>query len=297
MSPSVLITTTIAVSGTCWGLYALYRSTIRKRSVTQTETNSVVRTSLGQDAVVQVLSIGRSGQEQLQIYRKLGTGLRSMDCTNHVLPLLREIQVGNITLGLFPRVADTMEVVFGFWAKNSVGDILDVIMQALEGLEYIHAAGIAHRDAFTRNFLMQWHPESVLVGRNPVSRPRVYLIDFETAVEFSSDIPPPDRLCVGLPQGGGVASPSRYNAPQIPEMATGEPYDPFKLDVWQLASCFKSFDSGIPDVQQVFANMSATDPRSRLTADQALSALQSIIDHAPPARLTRAPVACSNGVM
>ena len=89
---------------------------------------------------------------------------------------------------------------------------------------------------------MQWQPESLLVGRNSVSRPRVYLIDFETAVKFSGDIPPPDRLCVGLPQGGGIASHSRYIAPQIPEMATGEPYDPFKLDVWQLASCFKSFD-------------------------------------------------------
>ncbi|KAL1751978.1 hypothetical protein FB107DRAFT_220881 [Schizophyllum commune] len=266
-------------------------------STEQTETNFIVRTSLGQDAVLQVLAIGRSGQEQLQIYRKLGTGLRSLDCTNHVLPLLREVQVGNITLGLFPRVGDTMEVVFGFWAKNSVGDILDAIKQALEGLDYIHAAGIAHRDAFTRNFLMQWQPESLLVGRNSVSRPRVYLIDFETAVEFSGNIPPPDRLCVGLPQGGGIASPSRYTAPQIPEMATGEPYDPFKLDVWQLASCFNSFDSGIAEVQQVFANMSAMDPRSRLTAEQALSALRSFIDCVPPGRLNRAPVSSSDGVM
>ncbi|KAL1705434.1 hypothetical protein EV121DRAFT_279573 [Schizophyllum commune] len=52
-------------------------------------------------------------------------------------------------------------------------------------------------------------------------------------------------------------------------MLTGEPYDPFKLDVWQLASSFDEFDSTFEPVETLLDSMARDDPAGRLTADEA----------------------------
>ena len=70
--------------------------------------------------------------------------------------------------------------------------------------------------------------------RVPTTRPRVFLTDFEMAHEFSEDVPPEGRLLTGLPIDG-------YQRPVPPEVASGNPYDPFKVDVWQLAESFSDF--------------------------------------------------------
>ena len=73
----------------------------------------------------------------------------------------------------------------------------------------------------------------------PVSRPRVYLTDFELAIMFPMDSTFEERLCVGPPLGGSIPD---YNArPMPPEVLSGKPYDPFKLDVWQLGTTFSDF--------------------------------------------------------
>ena len=65
-----------------------------------------------------------------------------------------------------------------------------------------------------------------------ISRPRVYLIDFETAVQFPAGCPLTERVSVGCP----VAE--KYARPHAPEFASGKAYCPFKLDVWQLGRSF-----------------------------------------------------------
>ena len=75
-----------------------------------------------------------------------------------------------------------------------------------------------------------------------ISRPRVYLIDFETAVYFSPHTPEWQRICVGRPIDGSLrAGPKGYGRPIPPEVAVEEPYDPYKLDVWQLGASFSDF--------------------------------------------------------
>ncbi|TRM63884.1 hypothetical protein BD626DRAFT_568499 [Schizophyllum amplum] len=249
----------------------------------------VVRTREGQDAVMRVVAIGHEGRDQLRIWRKLATAPHALISANHTLPLLQEFDLEHITFGIFPLVAQPMEDIYGRWAKNSVGDILDAVMQALEALAYIHSLGIAHRDAFKYNFLMQWHPESLLTGSVAVSRPRVYLIDFEVAVEFSGDSVPSERVCIGPPCIGSLSDPTRYSAPCIPEMCTGEPYDPFKLDVWQLGTSLLDFDSTLPPVQAVLQAMASLDPAERLTADDALCRLRAFLENVPPKSLLIPP--------
>ena len=60
-------------------------------------------------------------------------------------------------------------------------------------------------------------------------RPRVYMIDFETAVEFAPDTPPEKRLCNSLPL------PADQYRRQRPNELTCDTllYCPFSLDVWQ----------------------------------------------------------------
>jgi hypothetical protein len=93
------------------------------------------------------------------------------------------------------------------------------------------------QDAFYDNFVAQWHPESMRTMKVPISRPRVYLIDFETAVQFPAGCPPNERVSVGLP----VPIAEKYARPRAPEFASGEAYCPFKLDVWQLGNSLSIF--------------------------------------------------------
>ena len=68
--------------------------------------------------------------------------------------------------------------------------------------------------------------------RVPITRPRVFLTDFEMAHEFPEDVPPEERLLTGLPIDG-------YQRPVPPEVASSEPYDPFKVDIFCLGNLFK----------------------------------------------------------
>jgi serine/threonine protein kinase len=78
--------------------------------------------------------------------------------------MFMEFQFEDIVFGIFPLVGGEMLDAFGYWPKNYVGDIIDMIMQMLEvsfylryiclsqysinylkALEFIHDLNIAHR--------------------------------------------------------------------------------------------------------------------------------------------------------
>ena len=73
------------------------------------------------------------------------------------------------------------------------------------------------------------------------TRPRVYLIDFEVAIQFPVECPDSERVSMGLPLGGSFPEPEYYARPHAPEFASGIAYNPFKLDVWQLGNSFSDF--------------------------------------------------------
>ena len=95
--------------------------------------------------------------------------------------------------------------------------------------------------------MVEWMPESLRSPDYPVARPRVYIIDFETAVEFPESSLPEERRCTGLRLPWGVSSES-YARPVPPEIILGLAYDPFKLDVWQLGKSISDFK--VPCVPQ-----------------------------------------------
>ncbi|KAI0762308.1 kinase-like domain-containing protein [Fomes fomentarius] len=231
----------------------------------------------GQSVVLRVLKIGEEGQQHLNLLRYLARAPPALFSNNHTLPLLREIRFEDITFGVFPRVGQGMTDAYRFWAKNSVGDLIEMILQMLEALVFIHDRRIAHRDAFKDNFLIQWHPESITAGFIGVSRPRVYLHDFESAVRFPVDCPVEEQVVVGVPRGSW----DTYGRPCPPEMASGSSYNPYKADIWQLGTSLSDMKTTIPEVDELLDAMIEPDADRRMTALELLTRLRDIFQSTP----------------
>lgn len=82
--------------------------------------------------MVRVLAIGEHGRDHVEILKTASIGPYAFYEDNHNIPLLDLVYFDNITFGVFPRVGCRMQEAYGFWAKNSVGDVLDMILQCLE---------------------------------------------------------------------------------------------------------------------------------------------------------------------
>ena len=86
----------------------------------------------GHHVIVRLVTIGDEGREHLRILRKLARGPPSLMVENHIVPVWGEVQLEDITIIYYPYIGNDMEDCYGRWAKNSVGDIVDMILQALE---------------------------------------------------------------------------------------------------------------------------------------------------------------------
>ncbi|KAI0371422.1 hypothetical protein BV20DRAFT_942248 [Pilatotrama ljubarskyi] len=259
----------------------------------QNPLNRPARAKDGRDVVIRVISVGSEGRDHLQVLRYLSRGACSQATPNHAVPLFELFELQDITFGVFPRVGFSMFDAWGSWPENSVGDIVDMIVQCLEALGYLHSIGVAHRDAFRDNFLIQWFPESLAPNQITTTRPRVLLNDFETAVYFRADVAPDARTCTGLPLSPSFPTPERYFRPLAPELSSGQPYDPFKLDIWQFGDSLRSLKTTIPDIDDVLNAMTDKTPSDRISAFNALKRIAAVTQSMPPDSLRFPPVVLS----
>ncbi|KAF8187529.1 hypothetical protein BJ912DRAFT_1109354 [Pholiota molesta] len=221
------------------------------------------------------------GIRVITIHNEVATGVNSLFSNNHVLPMLSEFQFEDIIFGIFPVVGFELRDLYGYWAQNSAGDIV-------EALAFIHKLNIAHRDAFKDNFLIQYHAESLKTMSILPSRPRVFLIDFEVAIEFPPECPVEEQVVTGIPAGGSFRN-DGYTRPHAPEYISGKPYSPFKLDIWQMASSLTDVRSTIPGIGKVLDEMYSTNPDERPHAQEALDRIRSVVNSLPPQSLLIAP--------
>lgn len=94
-----------------------------------------MRTRDGRDLVCRIVVIHKEGHECLKALRRLATGPNTLLADNHVLPMVQELHFEDIVCGLFPLTGPSMADSFGpssCGAQNSVGDIMDMLLQALE---------------------------------------------------------------------------------------------------------------------------------------------------------------------
>ncbi|KAK7686436.1 hypothetical protein QCA50_010660 [Cerrena zonata] len=171
-----------------------------------------------------------------------------------------------------------------------------MIMQALQGLAFLHEHKIAHRDADKSNFVVDYHPESMRTMTVAVSRPRVYIIDFEVSVAFPEELPLESCLCVGLPAGGTI---SEWARPVPPEVTSGKPHSPFKVDVWQFGSSFTglwTYRTTIPAIDDILISLVNDDVAHRPDANEALSLFRGVVNKMAPNDLLIPPYVEERGM-
>ncbi|SJL12831.1 uncharacterized protein ARMOST_16263 [Armillaria ostoyae] len=250
--------------------------------VTPTNANVIAaRHNDGRDVMIRIITADGEGHDTLRIVKKV------------------LFEYNDLTFGVFPLVAVSLTRSINSWPKNTVEDIMDMLMQAIEvkfpldepphanlcplkGIVFLHERHrIAHRDLFLSNFLLEWHPNTLDpdVKRHGFTRPRVYLIDFETAVDFPEDSTPEERVVTGYP-----FSLDSYGRPVAPEFQVSGTYDPFALDIWQFGSDLTRFRSTIWEIDESTRN---EDPRSRPTAAELLDRLDAVVSGIPPALLRK----------
>ncbi|KAK0232451.1 hypothetical protein EDD85DRAFT_1025996 [Armillaria nabsnona] len=243
------------------------------RYVTPTNANIIAaRHNNGRDVMIRIITTDGEGYDTLCIVKKICTGEEGLLSSNHALPLLEMFEYNDLTFGVFPLVAKTS------WKK---------LMQAIEGIVFIHERHrIAHRDLFL-SFLLEWHPNTLdpNVKRRGFTRPRVYLIDFETAVDFPEDSRLEERVVTGYP-----FPLDSYGRPVAPEFQVFDTYDPFALDIWQFGSDLTRFRSTIWEIDEILESTRNEDPRTRPTAAELLDRLDAVVSGIPPALLRKKPV-------
>ena len=89
-------------------------------------------TADGHSVVVRIISIGNEGNNHLQVLRKIARGNDSLLVDNHAVPLWREVHFEDMVFGVFPFIGCDLFDIYAPWIKNSVGDIVDMILQAIE---------------------------------------------------------------------------------------------------------------------------------------------------------------------
>ena len=89
-------------------------------------------TADGHSAIVRIISIGDEGKNHLQVLRKIARGNDSLLVDNHAVPLWREVHFEDMVFGVFPFIGGCLFECYAPWIKNSVGDIVDMILQAIE---------------------------------------------------------------------------------------------------------------------------------------------------------------------
>ncbi|KAH9913568.1 kinase-like domain-containing protein [Epithele typhae] len=267
---------------TWYSLFSLSCGTSALRAARSTE-------FLAQDVVIRVVQAGAEEITHISILTLVASEPRVSISTNHTLPVLELIGLGDIVFGIFPKAGPDLMMVLTRSRRNSVGDIVNIIMQCLEALHFLHTNLIAHRDAFKENFLIQYHPQSLVTEPIRVDQPRVYLHDFELACSFPEGTPPEEQMCVGPLYGGTISKSAPADHRCSPEVLTGEPYSPYKLDVWQLGTSFSEFKSTIPSIDAAVERLREPDPSKRPTAYEALKELADIVSSMAPRDLVIPP--------
>ncbi|KAI0080374.1 hypothetical protein K474DRAFT_247923 [Panus rudis PR-1116 ss-1] len=92
----------------------------------------------------------------LSVYKYLLAASDPEDPRNHLILPLKFLEHDGWTFGVFPRWGE-IQTGFGGIDMYDIGEVVDFLVQASEGLAYLHSLGIAHtlvhEDSFIRNIL------------------------------------------------------------------------------------------------------------------------------------------------
>ncbi|SJL13906.1 uncharacterized protein ARMOST_17356 [Armillaria ostoyae] len=199
-----------------------------------------VRTIHNQDVLIRLISINgdATGDEHYKAIRRLSQGQTAYRGDNYALPLLNELEFNGLRFVVFPLLS------IGYipWFYN-VDEILDYLVQVFKGVKFCHDNLIAHLDLDSDNILFNFlGARTMLTGiRNLMPLVHFDLISLSDTI---STISKPQFVSMRT-QILGVGKLLAYPPTDwvqlkdtivgnTPEMLTGDPYCPFKADVWYL---------------------------------------------------------------
>ncbi|KAJ7652049.1 hypothetical protein DFH06DRAFT_540109 [Mycena polygramma] len=170
---------------------------------------------------------------------------------------------------------------------QSLEEVTEAMLQFLQGLEFMHRHNVAHRDACSLNLMMDctnvlplgfhfsapWTHDGVVFGvpwrrRSLFSPVGYFFIDFGLA-DYWPEGPQQTRAV-------GVFGQDKT----VPELSDTVPYNPFKVDIYQLGNVFTALNRKYPAMARRFeplaSSMTQLNPDDRPTAPEALAAFESI---------------------
>ncbi|KAJ7031518.1 kinase-like domain-containing protein [Mycena alexandri] len=168
-------------------------------------------------------------------------------------------------------------------------EITEAMRQFLQGLKFMHTYNIAHRDACAGNMMMDatrvipgghhfsapWSKDGVADlywrARSSVSPVNYYFIDFGLS-----------DYCPAGPENTRVVGVFGQDK-TVPELSKTIPYNPFKVDIYQLGNVFnalvKKYPGMAPHFGPLATSMTQRSPDERPTSSQALAHFEIICSH------------------
>ncbi|KZV88219.1 kinase-like protein [Exidia glandulosa HHB12029] len=222
-----------------------------------------------EDVVIKVLCSekGRIGSKELEILRFLNEEHRRSHPHNHCVPVSAfldfpatdvDIPSSEFSFVVMPALQD---VKFGLRDCLTRAFALNLFQQAVEGVAYLHSLGIVHRDISQGNVM-------TTTGGPPH---KLYLIDFGLA----------RRVNPVSPQAHWIGG--RWTPPEINSKEFRPSYDPYKVDVYNVARLFSFLLHSRNDgFKALAARMEEADPEKRCAADEALQACRQLMRSLPP---------------
>lgn len=253
-------------------------------SVTVLHVLDATRQSDGSRVTVKIAS---KDTQEASIGHSLNTHMLVEDPTNHCAPIFDVLpdptNPANMLL-ILPYLTPFKEPQF-----TAIGEVVDFIRQTLEGIDFMHRQGVAHRDCTAGSIMMDSRPlyprghhparrdwtmdavhEAPCLSRikNPV---KYYLVDFDSSTRFAED---------QLPLVAGAKGRDRT----APEFKVDEPYDAYKLDMYTLGHLyhveFIEIYEGLDFLRPLIDAMVHEEPAYRPTSTRALEHFDSIVAEA-----------------
>ncbi|KAK7691417.1 hypothetical protein QCA50_004816 [Cerrena zonata] len=239
-------------------------------------------TRISDGARVTIKTVSRASDE-IAIGRFLSSKDLLQDPTNHCVPVIdvmgdpHDSSKGMIVMP-YLRPFDNPPL-------RTIGEVVDFIEQTLQGLCFIHAHGVAHRDCAAANIMMDarslfpqghhpvrlnYSPDGIheISSLNRQDHPvRYYFIDFGLSSRFEGgDVP----LVVG----------TKGRDKEPPELSDSEPYNPFPLDIFILGNLylheFVQKYHGLDFLNALTVPMLQHDPNHRPSAQACYAIFQGI---------------------
>ncbi|KAF7296069.1 Protein kinase domain-containing protein [Mycena kentingensis (nom. inval.)] len=232
-----------------------------------------------------VLRITQRNTQALEIIRRMNWPELRDDWRNKVVPLL-----DHFALPDNPEFVVVVEPIlrrFDSPLFRTLEEVAEALFQFL-GLEFLHKHDIAHRDVTLRN--MKLDASDIIPDGFHFSAPHMSAGEGRTYFQWrarhrvlSGDYFLVDfGLAKVYPEGPELARDVGVFGcdPTVPELSDTVPYNPFKVDVFQLGNTFVQLSEKYPLVERVFqpllAAMTSRNPEDRPTPTQAITQLVAI---------------------